>query len=334
MTRWILAIALTFTLTACASQPGVIVEPVSVQAAQRSIDAATNTAQAAATQAAVATDSRRATEQTISDSQTSTAFPLAMQNTQAAMTATALPISVTQTAIVDGAQIAQAQTQAAYAEFEMTATALPTVAAAQATRQAQVESWQTTGQSVSGFGFGILQFTVFLFLAVVLVAISFALGAWVAYLWRPRFEGDLIIQPSLRGWTVSAPPALPLPTSPPQTAPVVDNHHAAQDAGWRAWFVDVLAEADSRGSLSFQQLADLFNNDRDKWFNNFAVPLVKLNMVGPVRQGKPTKPEPGWTIAAIRKVIEAGLTPPHPAGEPPDVIWPHQQSTVPTVETA
>lgn len=111
-------------LAACApsvASPSVVIEPLSVQAAQRAIDAATNTAQAAATQAGLATESRRATEEAVNDSQTATAFPLAMQNTQAAMTTTALPISVTQTAIVDGARIAQAQATAA--QLSVTATA-------------------------------------------------------------------------------------------------------------------------------------------------------------------------------------------------------------------
>ncbi len=284
-----------------------------------------------ATAAAIATEARRGTEQAIADAQTQTALPLVILGTQAAMTATAQPVSITQTAISDGARIARAQTQSAFVEYSMTESARPTVAAALATRQAEVDAWQSTGDNVAAFGWGLLQFVVALFIAVVLVALAMALAAWVAYLWRPRLQGDTILVPGMRGWKVIQSPALPAPRAPVGEQPSAQTN---EDKAWRAWYVSMLGAAERRGGLGYQKLADLFSNDRDAWFENFAGPLVRMRVVAPIRQGRATQLEPGWTITAVCKMIEMGTTPPHPAGPPPVAMAAAPQSTVPTAETA
>src|SRR5688572_11548626 len=59
---------------------------------------------------AIATETRRLTQEAASDAQTATAFPISMEQTSLAATATAQPAYVTQTAIAYGAEIQLSQT--------------------------------------------------------------------------------------------------------------------------------------------------------------------------------------------------------------------------------
>ena len=170
-------------------------------------------------------------------------------------------------------------------------------------------------------GKAMAMFSVGLFVFSTTLALVFALWAWVLFLFRPRVIANETYFPPLLAWRRY--PALPAPVVTQQaTSPIVDREPDDNQA-WRAFYVRALLIAEACGGLDYRSMAECF-----------AYPLAEAGIFETIRQGSLTKYASGWDLERARAEIVDGLTPPYPAGSPPEVVFYAANSEESNSETA
>jgi hypothetical protein len=313
-------------LAACATAPAQtpVVIGVSIQEAQRMLDAATATAQAAATQSALATGTRVREQELLADDQTRTAAQAQAVSTQLAATPTAF------------SQMATATDYAFDRRARETAFAVQS-AATQAASVRQEESSSRWGFFFVGLAivlaFGLLVLWTYLHNLgrVHIASLAFrALGGDVVAEWTPR-----------EGWqTWRTPAALPPPISEAMT-PETRAEHAQKawlaklDDDWRTFYRRLVMWAQYAGSWSNSALCDKLDVLSNEAWQQATQEMVSAGYL--IRQGGKNKREtvwhPDWSYARFMEQNRAGYVP-HPAAEPPAIKAPHHITTTPQPVTA
>lgn len=316
-------LALSLLLAACASQPTTaplpMAEPQSL-ALQATVISAQSTD--IVERIDLATETRRVTEQAISDGQTATAFPVAMASTQLAQTATALPLQVTQAAIVDAATLGAVQTQQANAQSTQSAYAeIYTGMTATSEAKADYDA-RRAGEWLGNVGGGLVLFSLaVLFFVLVMV------GSWVVYLFgvhtSNRVNAPLVVE-----GVAYLPPGSryrPAATEPNRIAEPTSTQPDAQPlppnaVEWQAFWLRCCDYAAEFGTLAFRGGFERVLRLED-WQVGVRDSFAHHRLANVVTYGNGTQTAQwvsGQNAATAREYFESvpDWAPPHPARPP------------------